>query len=128
MESERRYEELRDQYEVESRNVKDESRRRKRAEARVDELEGQLALRRKEVDEVKEARAKDAQELLANAKERLETLHTEVGHPRGRADDSFPKRFEQNPPPMRRNIKRRSKISSRATHCSNTTPRSWRYC
>jgi hypothetical protein len=42
------------------------------------ELEGQLAIRTKEVEDAKEGRAKDAQDLLANAKERLSVLHTEV--------------------------------------------------
>jgi hypothetical protein len=79
MASEKRYEDLRDQYDVQVRNAREEARRRKRSEARVEELEGQLEGRRKEVEEVKEARAKDAQELLANAKERLAILHCEVG-------------------------------------------------
>lgn len=77
-EAERRYEEMRDQCEVEARAAKEESRKRKRADARVEELEAQLRARRTELEEVKEARTRDAQELLANAKERLSILHTEV--------------------------------------------------
>lgn len=66
---------------MEVRNLKEEGRRRKRAEARVEELEGQLGAKCKEVEEVKQARAKDAQDLLGNAKERLAILHEEVSHP-----------------------------------------------
>ena len=77
-EIEKKYDDLRETHEVEVRNLKEEGRRRKRAEARVEELEGQLSVKRKEVDEVKEARARDAQELLGNAKERLAILHEEV--------------------------------------------------
>ena len=76
--AERRYEEMRDNYEVEARAAREESRKRKRAEARVEELEAQLNARSRELEEVKEARTRDAQELLANAKERLSVLHIEV--------------------------------------------------
>ena len=82
LEVERKYDELRETHEVEARNLKEEGRRRKRAEARVEELEQQLEQqlegKYREVDEVKAARAKDAQELLGNAKERLAILHEEV--------------------------------------------------
>jgi hypothetical protein len=65
--------------EVEKRNARDETRKRKRAEARIAELENQVKQSGQEVEDIKEARAKDAQDLLANARERLEILHTEVG-------------------------------------------------
>jgi hypothetical protein len=42
------------------------------------DLETKLTASGREVEEIKAARAKDAQELLANAKERLEALHSEV--------------------------------------------------
>ncbi|KAK8869623.1 hypothetical protein IAR55_000190 [Kwoniella newhampshirensis] len=77
-ELERRYEDARDLAENETRKVRDGGRKLKRAEARIAELEGQLRLAAKEVEENKEARAKDAQDLLANAKDRLAVLHTEL--------------------------------------------------
>nr|XP_019013690.1 uncharacterized protein I206_01761 [Kwoniella pini CBS 10737]OCF52471.1 hypothetical protein I206_01761 [Kwoniella pini CBS 10737] len=77
-EAEKRYEDARDLAETESRKVRDELRKRKRAEARIEELEFQVKTVKKEVDEVKEARTKDAQDLLANAKERLNELHSEA--------------------------------------------------
>jgi hypothetical protein len=88
--AEKRYEKARDNADVEARKARDEERKRKRAEARIGmslrrslltrlaELEGQLALRSQELDAVKDGRAKDAQELLANAKDRLADLHAEV--------------------------------------------------
>ena len=93
--AEKRYEEARDLGDAEARKARDEGRKRKRAEARIGmsrvlllrvvtlmgitaELEQQLAIRSREVDEVKEGRTKDAQELLLNAKDRLAMLHTEV--------------------------------------------------
>jgi hypothetical protein len=79
MDAERRYEDMRDAMEVEKRNARDETRKRKRAEARIAELENQVKQSGQEVEDIKEARAKDAQDLLANARERLEILHTEVG-------------------------------------------------
>ena len=78
-EMETKLDEMRDRYEVERRKAKDEERRGKRLEARIAELEGQLAVKAREVDDAKSARAKDAQDLLANAKTRLEELHAEVG-------------------------------------------------
>lgn len=78
MDAERRYEDMRDAMEVEKRNARDETRKRKRAEARIAELENQVKQSGQEVEDIKEARAKDAQDLLANARERLEILHTEV--------------------------------------------------
>lgn len=41
-------------------------------------MESQLTASAREIDEIKAARQRDAQELLANAKERLESLHSEV--------------------------------------------------
>jgi hypothetical protein len=88
--AEKRYEKARDNADVEARKARDEERKRKRAEARIGmslrrslltrlaELEGQLALRSQELDAVMDGRAKDAQELLANAKDRLADLHAEV--------------------------------------------------
>jgi hypothetical protein len=88
--AEKRYEKARDNADVEARKARDEERKRKRAEARIGmslrrslltrlaELEGQLALRSQELDAVKDGGAKDAQELLANAKDRLADLHAEV--------------------------------------------------
>lgn len=78
MDAERRYEEARDMAEVEKRNAKDEVRKRKRAETRISELEEKVQKSAREVEEIKEARSKDAQDLLNNAKERLAILHTEV--------------------------------------------------
>ena len=72
---------MRDNCEVEARVAKEEGRKRKRADARVEELEAQLRARKTELEDVKEARTRDAQELLANAKERLSILHTEVSPP-----------------------------------------------
>ncbi|EIW70010.1 hypothetical protein TREMEDRAFT_68429 [Tremella mesenterica DSM 1558] len=77
-EAEKRYEDARDATEVEEQKVRDEVKKRKRAEARIAELEGQLEVASREIDEVKEARANDAQDLLANAKERLAVLHAEL--------------------------------------------------
>lgn len=76
--AEKRCEEARDAAEVEKRNAKDEMRKRKRAEARAEELEARVEQAAREVEAIKEARAKDAQDLLANAKERLAILHSEV--------------------------------------------------
>jgi predicted glycosyl hydrolase (DUF1957 family) len=78
LDAERRYEDTRDALEVEKRNVKEETRKRKRAELRISELEEQVKQSAKDIEDIKEARAKDAQDLLANARERLEILHTEV--------------------------------------------------
>ncbi|ORY28284.1 hypothetical protein BCR39DRAFT_206519 [Naematelia encephala] len=78
LDAEKRYEEAREAMDSESRKARDEVRKRRRAEARIAELEGQLKLATKEVEDVREARAKDAQELLANAKDRLAILHTEL--------------------------------------------------
>lgn len=78
---EKRYEEARDLAEVETKKARDEARHRKRAETKIAELEEQLATSRKELEEVKDGRAKDAHDLLNNAKERLEVLHAEVSPP-----------------------------------------------
>jgi hypothetical protein len=78
MDAERRYEDMRDNMEAEKRNARDETRKRKRAEARIAELEERVKQAGQEVEDIKEARSKDAQDLLANAKERLEILHSEV--------------------------------------------------
>ncbi|KAK4685339.1 hypothetical protein P7C73_g4812, partial [Tremellales sp. Uapishka_1] len=77
-EVERRYEEARESAEVESRKAREETRKRKRAEERIGVLEEHVRSANKEVDDIKEARGNDAQELLANAKERLEILHQEL--------------------------------------------------
>ena len=42
------------------------------------ELEEKLRVSAKEVEDIREGRARDAQELLVNAKERLSILHNEV--------------------------------------------------
>lgn len=42
------------------------------------DLETKLTNSGRELEDIKTARAKDAQDLLANAKARLEALHTEV--------------------------------------------------
>lgn len=47
----------------------------------IAELEERLKASEREKEEIKEARARDAQDLLINAKERLATLHDEVSHP-----------------------------------------------
>jgi len=78
MDAERRYEETKDALELEKRKTRDEIRKRKQAESRVVELEEKVKSSEREIEETKEARAKDAQDLLANARERLEILHTEV--------------------------------------------------
>jgi DNA-binding transcriptional regulator YbjK len=78
IDAERRYEDARDTADIEKRNAQDETRKRKRAEARIGELEGRVQEAQKEVEDIKEARANDAQDLLNNAKERLAILHSEV--------------------------------------------------
>jgi hypothetical protein len=78
MDAERRYEDTKDALELEKRKTRDEVRKRKQAESRVLQLEEKVKLSEKEIEETKEARAKDAQDLLANARERLEILHNEV--------------------------------------------------
>ena len=77
-EAEKKYEEMRQSYEAQLRASNEEQRKRTRAESRIKELEQQLSARNNEVEEIKEARAKDARELLANAKERLTILHSEA--------------------------------------------------
>ncbi|WWC89743.1 uncharacterized protein L201_004668 [Kwoniella dendrophila CBS 6074] len=77
-EVEKRYEDAKDLAEIETKKSRDEFRKRKRAEARIEELEAQVKSASKEVEEIKEGRAKDAQDLLANAKERLSVLHSEL--------------------------------------------------
>lgn len=42
------------------------------------ELQEQLTAASKEVEDIREAKAREASDLLANAKERLEMLHSEV--------------------------------------------------
>jgi hypothetical protein len=120
VEVERKYDELRETHEVEVRNLKEEGRRRKRAEARVEELEQQLGVRSREVEEVKAARAKDAQELLGNAKERLAILHEEVSLgfagasqdvEQGRTNHSFQRPFEQTRQAKLPNTRKRWRIS-----------------
>ncbi|OCF45405.1 hypothetical protein I317_00650 [Kwoniella heveanensis CBS 569] len=76
--AEKRYEDARDLAENETKKTRDEMRKRKRAEKRIEELENQVKITVKEVEDIKEARAKDAQDLLANAKERLSELHSEL--------------------------------------------------
>lgn len=100
--AERRYEDARENAEAEARKARDEARKRKRLEARIGafcvirlmldaipvisvrahcataELEGQVKAAAMEAEGAREARAKDAQDLLANAKERLTILHSEV--------------------------------------------------
>ncbi|WVR05396.1 hypothetical protein IAU60_002410 [Kwoniella sp. DSM 27419] len=76
--AEKRCEDAKDLAEAETRKGRDEIRKRRRAEARIEELEGQVKAATKEVESLKEARAKDAQDLLANAKDRLNVLHTEL--------------------------------------------------
>jgi len=78
MDAERRYEDTKDALELEKRKTRDEIRKRNQAESRVVELEEKVKSSEREIEETKEARAKDAQDLLANARERLEILHTEV--------------------------------------------------
>ncbi|WVW82888.1 hypothetical protein I302_104901 [Kwoniella bestiolae CBS 10118] len=78
LESEKNYEDVKDLMEMEIKKTRDEMRKRKRAEARIEELEVQLKAANREVEEIKDARAKDAQDLLANAKERLSVLHSEL--------------------------------------------------
>ncbi|KAL7424217.1 hypothetical protein Q5752_001803 [Cryptotrichosporon argae] len=76
--AEKRYEEARDQAEAETRKARDETRKRKRAEDRIAELEEQCKATAAEVETVKAIRAKDAQEVLDNAKDRLAELHAEL--------------------------------------------------
>ncbi|WVQ78526.1 hypothetical protein IAT38_000612 [Cryptococcus sp. DSM 104549] len=78
VEAEKRYEDARDLAEEESRKCRDERRKRQRAELRIAELEEQVKVASKDADAIREARAQDAQELLANAKERLESLHADL--------------------------------------------------
>lgn len=76
--AERRYEEARELQLAAERAVKEEIRKRTRAEARITEMEQQLRSTQKEMEEIKEARTKDAETLLDNAKSRLEVLHQEL--------------------------------------------------
>ncbi|ODN98365.1 hypothetical protein L198_03609 [Cryptococcus wingfieldii CBS 7118] len=78
LDAEKRFEEARDLAAEETRKLRDERRKVQRAESRIAELETQLRMATKEADAVREARAHDAQDLLANAKKRLETLHAEL--------------------------------------------------
>ncbi|WVQ71865.1 hypothetical protein IAR50_001407 [Cryptococcus sp. DSM 104548] len=78
LEAEKRFEEARDLAAEEARKLRDERRKGQRAESRIAELETQLRVATREADAVREARAQDAQDLLANAKKRLETLHAEL--------------------------------------------------
>ena len=77
-EVEKRLEAMRDEKQVAVLAQKEAERRSKRLEVRVEELEQQLTVARVELEETKEARREDAQALLSNAKERLDTLHKEV--------------------------------------------------
>ncbi|GMK55088.1 hypothetical protein CspeluHIS016_0201440 [Cutaneotrichosporon spelunceum] len=77
-EMERRFEDARDLLQAESRRLRDQIKWRKMAEERIADLELKLTASGHEVEEIKAARAKDAKELLANAKERLEALHAEL--------------------------------------------------
>ncbi|CAK9784547.1 hypothetical protein CC85DRAFT_283031 [Cutaneotrichosporon oleaginosum] len=77
-EMERRFEDARDLLQAESRRLRDQMKWRLMAEERIADLETKLTASGREVEEIKSARAKDAQELLANAKERLEALHSEL--------------------------------------------------
>ncbi|BEI97277.1 hypothetical protein CcaverHIS631_0208660 [Cutaneotrichosporon cavernicola] len=77
-EMERRFEDTRDLLQAESRRLRDQIKWRKMAEERIADLETKLTTSGREVEEIKTARANDAQELLTNAKERLEALHSEL--------------------------------------------------
>ncbi|WVO14072.1 hypothetical protein L204_101699 [Cryptococcus depauperatus] len=83
LEAEKRYEEARDQAAEELRKYKDEKKKVQRAEARIAELEEQQRIAVREVERVKEGRAQDAQDLLINAKERLQQLHNELSETYG---------------------------------------------
>jgi hypothetical protein len=76
--AERRFEDARTLYQAEGRKLRDELKWRRLAEDRITDLESKLTAASREVEDVKAAQAKDAQDLLANAKERLESLHTEL--------------------------------------------------
>ena len=96
------------------------------------ELEGQLSIRTKEVEEVREARAKDAQDLLANAKERLTILHAEVSQVATTTTEvvliqySSLRLFVRNHPLKLQNINEHLRLSSPTMRCSNTTRRNYR--
>ena len=101
-EAEKRYEGAQELADSETRKLREEMRRRVRLEARIgrcmradpclganfrtEELETQLALRTKEVEDAKGARSRDAQDLLSNAKGRLAAIHQEVGSSSFRID------------------------------------------
>ncbi|KAL1411085.1 hypothetical protein Q8F55_002035 [Vanrija albida] len=76
--AERRYEDSKSLQQADARRLRDELKWRKLAEERIADLETKLTVAGREVEEAKAARARDAQDLLANAKERLETLHSEL--------------------------------------------------
>lgn len=87
--AERRFEDARTLYHSESRKLREELKWRRMAEERIGEyvpeapltaadLEAKLTTAGREVEDAKAARAKDAQDLLANAKERLAAMHEEV--------------------------------------------------
>ena len=99
----------------------------------VAELEQQLAVRLREMDEIKEARAKDARDLLANAKDRLNILHAEVNPStslisRLTKEISCRAPFCQNRLAMSQNISEPSKISLRIIPCSSMIRQSWDLC
>ncbi|OXG26587.1 hypothetical protein C361_01348 [Cryptococcus neoformans Tu259-1] len=78
LEAEKRYEEARDMADEELRKSREEKRKRLRAEARIAELEEQVKTADKEAEKIRADRAQDAQDLLANARERLKALHDEL--------------------------------------------------
>lgn len=78
LDAERRYEEARELQIAAERAAREETRKRTRAEMRISELEEQLRASQRELEEIKDSRAKDAQLVLDNAKSRLETLHLEL--------------------------------------------------
>lgn len=78
LDAERRFEDARDLHQAETRKLREQLKWRKLAEDRIADLENKLTVAGREVEDTKAARARDAQELLVNAKDRLETLHMEV--------------------------------------------------
>lgn len=92
--TEQRFDDARTLYQSESRKLRDELKWRSMAEDRIGEqllrvcrtavltheadLEAKLTAAGREVEDIKAARARDAQDLLGNAKERLGALHSEV--------------------------------------------------
>lgn len=98
LDAERRFEDARDLHQTETRKLREQLKWRKLAEDRIADLESKLTVAGRELQDTKAARARDAQELLVNAKDRLETLHTEVRCFCDNADPQLSEAFQGSSP------------------------------